>query len=405
MAIKIRCIYEVERHNSAIMSRNPLSPLLALLLAAMLTACATAENNYDPLEPINRITDAANDTIDRVTLKPVAQGYKAAVPTPMRHAVGNFFDNVTYLNTVLNAMLQGKFIQSTQDLIRFLINSTLGIGGLVDVATTMGLERHEEDFGQTLATWGVGQGAYVVYPLSGPNSLRNTPNYITSALTDPLFWTTATLAPYLTGPIAILKYVDKRAQLLDASNMRDELALDPYIFTREAWRQNREYKIHDGNPPAPQTEDESDGWEEEWEEDWGDSEGANENTLVEEAGPKGRIAMGGASGNASQHIVTDSKAIGSDITPTSEVLAGATDTQMFVINIASFISEVDAAAVQGELQRGGIACEVKRVTINGRSWYRIYSIEKVTKADASKKLEEMKKRSGFSSAWLEPVKP
>ncbi len=388
------------------MNRNPFSLLLVLLLTAMLTACATTENNHDPIEPINRITDEVNDNLDRATLRPAAEGYNAAVPKPMRNAVTNFFDNLTYLNTVLNAMLQGKIIQSTQDLIRFLINTTLGVGGLVDVATTMGLERHKEDFGQTLATWGVGQGAYIVYPGMGPNSVRNTSDFITATATDPLFWAAFTLAPYVTIPVAALKYVDKRAQLLDASNMRDELALDPYVFTREAWRQNREYKIHDGNPPASQIES-SDGWEEEeWEEDWSDGESSDENTLAEETEPKGRIIVGGASGNASQHVVADTEAmIDSNMVPASEVLADATGTQMFVINIASFISEVDAAAVQGELRREGIACEVKKVTINGRNWYRVYSAEQVTKADAFKKLEEMKRRSGFTSAWLEPVAP
>jgi len=233
------------------MNRSPFNLILALLLAALLSACATAQNSYDPIQPVNRVTDKVNDSVDRVTLKPIAQGYTAAVPKPMRTAVSNFYDNATYLNTVLNDFLQGKGGQGFQDLFRFLINSSLGIGGLVDVATPMGLERHEEDFGQTLAVWGVDKGAYLVVPLLGANSTRDMPDFITATATDPLFWASLVLAPAVSIPLTVLISVDKRSQLLDASDMRDELALDPYIFTREAWRQNREYNIHDGNPPKP----------------------------------------------------------------------------------------------------------------------------------------------------------
>jgi len=204
-----------------------LRPILALLLATMLTACATEQNHHDPIEPVNRVTDDVNDKIDRVTLKPVAEGYTYVLPKPMRTAVTNFFDNATYLNTVLNDFLQGKGAQGVSDLGRFLVNTTLGVGGMVDVASYMGLEHHEEDFGQTLAVWGAGQGAYIVYPLLGPNTARNTPDFVTATATDPLFWAGFALAPYVTIPLAALKYVDKRANLLDASDMRDEMALDP----------------------------------------------------------------------------------------------------------------------------------------------------------------------------------
>jgi len=230
-----------------------------LLLVAMLSACATAQNHHDPIEPVNRVTYKVNDKIDMVTLKPLAQGYSAAVPKPMRTAVSNFYDNATYVNTILNDFLQGKGQQGIMDIIRFLINSTLGAAGMVDVAAPMGFEKHEEDLGQTLAVWGFSQGAYIVYPIVGPNSVRHTPDFLTATATDPLFWAAFVWAPYITIPLAALKYIDKRARLMDASDMRDELALDPYVFTREAYVQNRRYRIYDGNPPQSQTND--DDWE------------------------------------------------------------------------------------------------------------------------------------------------
>ena len=391
--------------------------MLALLLAVMLSACATTENNHDPVEPVNRVTDKVNDTIDRVTLKPMAQGYTAAVPKPVRTAVTNFYENATYLNTVLNGFLQGKGGQGVQDLVRFLINTTLGVGGLVDVASSMGLERHEEDFGQTLATWGVDQGAYIVYPLLGPNSVRNTPDFITETATDPLFWAAFALAPYVTIPVTALKYIDKRAQLLDASDMRDELALDPYIFTREAWRQNREYKIHDGNPPKKESED--DGWEED---EWA------ENDLDEEAvpAPKTKIHMQGmADGNthpdgpdvAATAIIlpsaveantpepadnSSSQGSGAE-TATSQVDITTATSKRYLINLSSHYSEVEAAAAQGRLKRVGIQTKIRPVHIQNKTWYRVSSKDPLASEPAKEKLEELKTLTGLDGAWLEPI--
>ena len=230
------------------------------LLLGLLSGCATVENDYDPLIKVNRVTDSFNNTVDKVSLKPVAKGYQAVTSKGVRGMVSNFYDNATYLNTVLNDFLQGKGKQGFEDFARFIINSTVGFAGLVDIASAMGLEKHDEDFGQTLAVWGVDQGAYIVYPLLGPNSLRNTPSFITEVATDPLFWVSFVAAPQVTIPFTVLKYVDKRSRLLEASDMRDELALDPYLFTREAWRQSREYKIYDGHPPATDNADNEDDW-------------------------------------------------------------------------------------------------------------------------------------------------
>ena len=243
--------------------------LLLLATVLLVSGCATTENHHDPIERLNRSTDVFNDAIDQYTLKPVAEAYVAAAYPGTISWVSNFYDNSTYLNTVLNDYLQGKVAQGTSDLLRFMLNSTIGILGLFDIATSMGFEKHQEDLGQTLAVWGAPQGAYIVYPFFGPNSVRKTPDFVTATATDALFWASMTLAPEITIPLTVMKYIDLRARLLDASNMRDELALDPYIFTREAWRQNREYLIYDGNPPAnPASSGGGDNWEDD--DEWSD---------------------------------------------------------------------------------------------------------------------------------------
>lgn len=240
--------------------------LLLCLTLTLFSGCATVHNDYDPLESGNRVIDSFNNGLDKITLKPLAKGYRAVSNKPVRTMVSNFFDNATYMNTVLNDFLQGKGKQGFSDFARFVINSTVGFVGLADVASSMGLEKHQEDLGQTLATWGFDQGAYLVYPFYGPNSLRNTPDFVTATATDALFWAAFTLAPSITIPVTVLKYIDKRSRLEDAANMRDELALDAYVFTREAWRQNRQYLIFDGHPPVEET----DSADDDWGDDWGD---------------------------------------------------------------------------------------------------------------------------------------
>jgi phospholipid-binding lipoprotein MlaA len=237
-------------------------PLLCAVI--LLTSCATAQNEYDPLEGMNRKIDVFNTAVDEATLRPLAKGYVNVVPKGGRDVVSNFFSNLLEVNTILNDVLQGKIGQGASDTGRFVINSTLGIAGLFDVAKEFGLERHKEDFGQTLAVWGADQGAYIVYPILGPNSVRNTPGTIISYLLDgaTYFYMVAN-APITLG-VTALKYINDRANIEDFVKLRDELALDPYIFVREGWRQSRINSIYDGNPPAPQA---SDG-----EDDFGDDE-------------------------------------------------------------------------------------------------------------------------------------
>ncbi len=389
------------------------SHMLALLLALMLSACATTQNHLDPIEPVNRVSDTINDGIDRVSLKPAAQGYTAIVPKPMRIAVTNFFDNATYLNTVLNDFLQGKGGQGTHDFLRFLINSTLGIGGLVDVASPMGLERHQEDFGQTLATWGMPQGAYLVYPLLGPNSVRDTPDMLTATATDPLFWAGFVLAPYITIPVAVLKYIDKRALLLEASDMRDELALDPYVFTREAWRQNREYMIYDGHPPTPAAS-EGDDWEDDgWEEDnfdSGDAFDSSENAepenktdaIIEKIATTNSVLKG--------HITIDNTAPAdlpsaqiSKYEPSkvngSTVLLPAKESK-YVIYLSSHYSEVEAAAEQSHISKLGIPTTITPAILNHHTWYRLRANEYFNKTEAVAQLDALRTSTQLNDAWL-----
>jgi phospholipid-binding lipoprotein MlaA len=225
--------------------------IFALLLVSLGSGCAStqtkgAETNNDTLEPVNRASFGLNETLDKYIVKPIAEPYAKYTPKVYRSGITNFFNNVTYLNVVLHSFLQGKFGQGFSGITRFVVNSTLGIGGLNDIATPMGLPKHNEDFGQTMATWGVGQGSYFVVPLQGPNTLRNTPDMLTRALLNPFFY----ISSAILWPVAALDLINHRANLLEATNLRDEAAIEPYTFTREAFLQHRQNLIYDGNPPV-----------------------------------------------------------------------------------------------------------------------------------------------------------
>lgn len=232
--------------------------ILILLVALMQVGCATVENNFDPLEPMNRSIDGFNTGLDDMVLRPVSKGYASTVPQGVRSLVTNFFENLQVPNTIINDLLQGKVAQGLSDTVRFAVNSTVGVLGFFDVAKHMGLEEHKEDFGQTLAVWGVGQGAYVVYPILGPNSVRNTPGTVMGYFLDGATYLSAFLSPEATIAAITLKYIDKRANVEDFVKLRDELALDAYVFVREGWRQSRIYSIYDGHPPEPVNNGEDD---------------------------------------------------------------------------------------------------------------------------------------------------
>ena len=217
---------------------------------ALLTGCATAPYGAadpDPLEDVNRYSYNVTDALDKLVLGPVTDAYLQAVPGAVRARVSNFYDNAGYLNTVLNGFLQGKFEQGLGDAARFAVNSTVGVLGLFDVATALGLPAHDEDFGQTLGVWGAGEGAYLFVPVRGPSSLRDVADTPLSIATNVLTYVDASMYT----PLAILGVINARAKVDAAIKVRDQAALDPYIFTREAYRQNRMHRIHDGDPPLP----------------------------------------------------------------------------------------------------------------------------------------------------------
>jgi len=239
------------RHTAALL-------LGCVLVISMLGGCASVpkDETYDPIEKVNRGTFWFNDQLDKFLLKPLSEGYTAVVPKKGRIMVSGFFDNALYVDTILNDFLQGKGRQGFSDIGRLLVNSTLGIGGLFDPATAVGLEKHEEDFGQTLGVWGVGQGAYLVFPVYGPNTVRDAPGVAVSTVANAIFWAGFFLPVAATVPISVLAAVDLRSRAANAIRFVNESALDPYVFTREAWVQHRTFLIYDGNPPETDFEDE-----------------------------------------------------------------------------------------------------------------------------------------------------
>lgn len=226
--------------------------VIAGLAALMgLAGCANLppeEEVSDPLEPVNRVVDRFNDRVDRVLFKPAAQAYEFVVPSLARRSVTNFFGNLGEPVVIVNDFLQGKFKQGFSDTGRLFVNSTLGVGGLFDPATQMGLRRHNEDFGQTFGYWGIGEGWYLVLPLLGPSTVRDSAGLLAAYQLDPVAQHDEVRER---NSLTALRTIDTRAQLLSASKVRDTAALDPYLFTREAYRQLRWNRIHDGQPPPP----------------------------------------------------------------------------------------------------------------------------------------------------------
>jgi phospholipid-binding lipoprotein MlaA len=227
----------------------------AVLIAMLAAGCAATPGRTIPddrWEGFNRGVYKFNDTVDRAALKPVAKGYRAITPRWMRVGIGNFLGNLEYPATMVNQFLQGKAKMGLRDTGRFLLNSTLGLAGLFDVATPIGLEANDEDLGQTLAVWGVGSGPYLTLPFFGPSTLRDAPTRIVDFFFDPL--TYADPPWEVVWGERVLDAVHSRAELLTLDPTLQR-TYDPYAFIRDSWLQQREFAIFDGNPPPEQLED------------------------------------------------------------------------------------------------------------------------------------------------------
>lgn len=221
--------------------------------AASAPVARVAAPKIDPWENWNRKVFSFNEKVDTAVVRPIATAYVKVVPQPVRTGVTNFYGNFSDLWSAVNNLLQGKIANGLQDVMRVGTNTLFGIGGLFDVATEVGLERHGEDFGQTLGRWGVGAGPYLVLPLFGPSSVRDTAALpLDRAVTPALAFSDDPTRFFLAG----LGLVNERANLLPATRMLDDMALDKYSFVRDAYMQRRRSLVYDGNEPEPQVEPE-----------------------------------------------------------------------------------------------------------------------------------------------------
>ncbi len=231
---------------------TPYSRLRALVLFGLIAfslalgGCASTGNPRDPLEPINRGIYHFNDGVDNLIIKPAAEIYRGVLPQFVRTGVSNFFANIGDVIVALNNLLQGKFLHALSDVGRIAVNTTAGLLGVIDVATEIGLEKHNEDFGQTLGYWGIGIGPYLVLPILGPSSLRDTIGLIGDFKTNPLTYVDPNRDR---NALYGLFFLSRRTELIETSKILETAALDPYEFTRDAYLQRRRNLVHDGSPP------------------------------------------------------------------------------------------------------------------------------------------------------------
>lgn len=231
------------------------STRIYLLLASLAVGgCASTQgekNPQDPLEPFNRSMYKFNDTVDKAVLKPVAKGYNTIIPAPGKVMVTNFFSNLDDIIVTINDLLQLKFTQAASDGTRVLFNSTFGILGLFNI--TDRLEKHNEDFGQTLGYWGISSGPYVVLPFFGPRTVRDSIGLYADSYASPI-----RLIPDIPtrNEMYVTRAISLRAGLLDQEKILDEAAIDRYAFIRDAYLQQRQSLVYDGNPPREKFDDE-----------------------------------------------------------------------------------------------------------------------------------------------------
>ncbi len=221
--------------------------IAVLLLFASGCATVSAPDERDPWESYNRSVHGFNEAFDSAIGQPVAEAYQFILPDFIETGIANFFSNINDIIVVVNDLLQFKLEQAALDFGRIVYNTTFGLLGFIDVASHMELPKHHEDFGQTMAVWGVGDGAYFVLPFLGPSTVRDTTGLVADAYVDPLINIRDNETRW--GLIA-LRAVDKRASLLEATRIMEKSGIDSYVFMRNAYFQIRENQIHDGSPPA-----------------------------------------------------------------------------------------------------------------------------------------------------------
>jgi phospholipid-binding lipoprotein MlaA len=225
----------------------------ALGIAMLLSACASTGGRInDPFEPVNRAMYAIHEPLDKNFFKPLAEAYIQVVPSPIRTAINNYFNNIDDLFSGINGLLQGKLDKAGNDFGRVTINSSMGLAGLIDIASDAGIPRGNEDFGQTFGYWGIPQGPYLFVPLFGPTTVRDGTGFVLRVLWSP---TTEISDVAARNMIYGIGMVDARAEALNTTSLIDQAALDPYTFVRRAYLQRRQYEVYDGKPP-PEKEEE-----------------------------------------------------------------------------------------------------------------------------------------------------
>jgi phospholipid-binding lipoprotein MlaA len=219
----------------------------AVLTVVMSCPAAMAEDDSrDPFEGFNRAVFSFNEGLDKAVVKPVAVGYEVVLPAPVRAGVSNFYGNIGDLLISVNSLLQGKPVDAVGDVARFIFNSTFGMAGIFDVATEMGIEKHEEDFGQTMGSWGVGPGPYLMLPVFGPRDVRDAFGLAIDMTADPVG--NVNHVP-TRNTLSAIRLVNERATLLPADKIIEEAALDKYAYIRDAYLQRRQSLVYDGRPP------------------------------------------------------------------------------------------------------------------------------------------------------------
>ena len=226
--------------------------IICVVLLVFISGCATTgvKDERDPIEGFNRSMYSFNQGMDKILFNPVAKLYQAITPDFVERSISNFFNNIDDISIIANDILQLKIGQAYMDTARFVFNSTLGLAGFRDVSSQMGLEKHDEDFGQTLAVWGVGAGPYIVVPIFGPTTLRDSTSLVVDdVLLNPVSYLNNNDA--LKAGILTVNFIDIKADLLIANDLIDEAALDQYEFTKNAYFSRRESQINDGRLLEP----------------------------------------------------------------------------------------------------------------------------------------------------------